>query len=507
MKVLFVVTELQKPVGGLHRFTTELLPAWRRAFEEGKTEFEPLVISLKDPLSPQGDLKQSDAFKMPEGAVLYEAKRGGETCYFIESSLAPETRGELQKELWEDYGIKSLKQAGDQFYQNLNAFWHYLRKAYPAIREKHEIALSDCQDWLAFPAGYLLKKQFGLPLYCRIHSGEWGRSIGSPDLESAQLTIETAALQEADYLQSVSIGEARFEIFKLLPEKEELRKSLAKKKGPEWAGEQEKKELEYNDFLLMEQRAKMKLVGRRCAGVPNGIILDDWRKVTREDAIEGRRALESILPDKKGYALFIGRPHRIKGVYALLDAFTELNDDYGLVIASSFTPEKLNEFNSIIQKKGLQGRIALRNGWIDEAHKKQLFCAADVIALPSLYEPFGIVTLEGLAADLACYSNKINGPIVVVGDTGGMTETIENGINGLKVPMEEDKLEIQPAFLADALKKAFQDGEFREKITENAAKRVQNPNYDWLNIAATYGELYSLCLKNNANSKQNAALE
>ena len=129
MKVLFVVTELQKPVGGLHRFTTELLPAWRRAFEEGKTEFEPLVISLKDPLSPQGDLKQSDAFKMPEGAVLYEAKRGGETCYFIKSSLAPETRGELQKELWEDYGIKSLKQAGDQFYQNLNAFWHYLRKA------------------------------------------------------------------------------------------------------------------------------------------------------------------------------------------------------------------------------------------------------------------------------------------------------------------------------------------------------------------------------------------
>ena len=507
MKVLFVVTELQKPVGGLHRFATELLPAWRRAFEQGKTEFEPLVISLKDPLSPQGDLKPGNAFKVPKGAMLYEAKRGGETCYFIESTLAPEARGELQKELWDDYGVKSLKQAGDPFYQNLNAFWYHLREAYPAIREKHEIALADCQDWLAFPAGFLLKKRYGLPLYCRIHSGEWGRSIGSPDPESAQLTIETAALQEADYLQSVSIGEARFEAFKLLPGMDALRKTLSEKKGSEWAAKQEKKELEYHDFLLMEPREKMKLAGKRCAGVPNGIILDDWRKVTKEDAEAGRRALESLLPNKKGYALFIGRPHRIKGVYALLDAFTELSDDYGLVIASSFTQEKLDEFNAIIRGKGLQGRVAVRNGWIDEAHKKQLFCASDVIALPSLYEPFGIVTLEGLAAGLACHSNEIKGPVVVVGDTGGMTETIENGINGLKVPMEEDKLEIQPEFLADALKKAFQDNGFRGKITENAAERVQNPNYDWFNIAVTYGELYALCLKNHAESKENAVLE
>ena len=56
-KVLFLVTELQKPVGGLHRYSIEMLGAWKKAFESKQTEYEPLPISLRDPAVPLSDLR------------------------------------------------------------------------------------------------------------------------------------------------------------------------------------------------------------------------------------------------------------------------------------------------------------------------------------------------------------------------------------------------------------------------------------------------------------------
>jgi len=503
VKALFVVTELQKPVGGLHRFTIELLPAWRKAFEEGSTEFEPLVFSFKDPFAPPDDLAPCNDFRVPEGVKLFSAARGGEKCYFLESSLTPEQLAAFQKELWEDYGVRSLKHAAWNFYQQLNAFWKNLPEVFPSVRDAHDVALVDCQDWLAYPAGFLLKKRFGLPLYCRMHSCEWGRALGAPETESPQFTIEIAALQEADFFQSVSVGEARFDLYKLLSLKEALTKEKSAKRGPEWTERQKVKEAEYQAFLLLEPRAKNALAGKRCAGVPNGIILGPWKAIKREEVVEGRKAFEGILPGKEKYAFFVGRPAKIKGIYELLDAFKEVDPRFGLVIASSFTPNNFEEFMREVGERGVQDRVVVRNGWIDERLKKQLFCAADVIVLPSLYEPFGIVTLEGLAADLACENNGLAGPVVVVGDTGGMTETIESGVDGLKVPMEEDKFEIKAEFLADVLNTAFRDGDFKKRISRGGALRVQSPDYDWFNIAVTYGSLYRKCV-DNYNEYRNA---
>ncbi|OIO27037.1 hypothetical protein COX86_01290 [Candidatus Micrarchaeota archaeon CG_4_10_14_0_2_um_filter_60_11] len=499
MKVLFVVTELQRPVGGLYRFAVELLPAWRKAFAQGRTQFEPLVFSMKDPLAPPGDLVPSADFRMPEGVALFEAVRGGEKCYFLESALSQEQLGEFQQKLWETYGVRSMKSASWVFYRQLNAFWKSLPEVYPSVREKHDVALVDCQDWLAYPAGFALKEKFGLPLYCRMHSCEWGRSLGKPDPEEPQLSIEAAALQEADFFQSVSAGEVRFDLYRLLPLKEALARE--KPRGEEWMARQAAKEKDYQDFLLTEPRGKAVLVGKRCAGVPNGIILDSWRKITAEDVAAGRAALDALLPGKEKYAFFIGRPAKIKGVYELLDAFARLDAAFGLVMSSSFTPPLFDEFMREIAARGLQDRVALRDGWIDEKLKKQIMCASDVIVLPSLYEPFGIVTLEGLAADLACEANGLGGPVVVVGDTGGMKETVENRVSGLKAPMDADRFELKSELLAGVLSEAFNDAELKRRLSRGGAERVKSPVYDWVNIAETYGGLYARCVKNCRESQ------
>jgi glycogen(starch) synthase len=64
-----------------------------------------------------------------------------------------------------------------------------------------------------------------------------------------------------------------------------------------------------------------------------------------------------------------------------------------------------------------------------------LYHAVDLVVVPSLYEPFGMVALEAMAC----------GRPVVVSDTGGLGELVEEGVSGLKVPPND------PAALAEAV--------------------------------------------------------
>ena len=74
---LFLITELEKPVGGLSRFASEFLECWRESFAQGKTEFEPLVLAMHDPALALVDLQPSKKFaeltaKYPQ-ITIYEA--------------------------------------------------------------------------------------------------------------------------------------------------------------------------------------------------------------------------------------------------------------------------------------------------------------------------------------------------------------------------------------------------------------------------------------------------
>jgi glycosyltransferase involved in cell wall biosynthesis len=499
-KTLFLVTELQKPVGGLHRFTTELLPAWRKQVKEGNAEFEPLVLSLRDPNIPLGDLKESPSMKAIAsslGIKVYEAVRGGETCFFIEASLDTQARNDFHKLLWDKYRVRSEKSAYDHFYQVLNAYWKYAPLVAQAmIKSGQQIAIVDAQDWLAFPAGFLIKEATGLPLSCRFHSGEYGRSLGNPDFSSPPVRIEAAALQEANYVQGVSIHEAKFELYNLLPSKQELYNQVSEFKSQRWRQEQEWKTENYEAFLLLEPQ-ELTLITQCAAGITNGIILTEWQKVTEQDIRDGRSVLQKLLPGKEKYITFVGRAEYRKGIDALVQAFAQVGRrDCGLIISSVLSSNEYQDLLRQLQQLGIEADTVLYNGWLEEKLKKQLFCASDVICLPSLYEPFGLVTLEGLAADLACEKNGNHGPVVVVGDTGGMHEVIKNGVNGFKSPMAEEKFNLPPAYLAKILRLVLKDEELAKRISEGGAQRVKSQYFDWSYITLQIMEIYRRAIKN-----------
>ena len=91
---------------------------------------------------------------------------------------------------------------------------------------------------------------------------------------------------------------------------------------------------------------------------------------------------------------------------------------------------------------------------------------ADVSVVPSLFEPFGIVALEAMAAKSP----------VVASDTGGLSEIIEHDVTGVKVYPNN------PDSLAWGINKVFLDDTYSQRLKENAYKRVLE-RYDWGKIA------------------------
>ena len=96
-----------------------------------------------------------------------------------------------------------------------------------------------------------------------------------------------------------------------------------------------------------------------------------------------------------------------------------------LLAGAADTPEQLAEVTELVD-----GLRATRSGviWIPEMLPKpeviQLLTHATVFAIPSVYEPLGIVNLEAMACGTAVAGSR----------TGGIPEVVADGETGLLVP-------------------------------------------------------------------------
>jgi glycosyltransferase involved in cell wall biosynthesis len=102
----------------------------------------------------------------------------------------------------------------------------------------------------------------------------------------------------------------------------------------------------------------------------------------------------------------------------------------------------------------------------------ELYKAADIFALPSLSEGFGIAALEAMAA----------GVPVVATDVPGLRSVIEHGRNGLLCRPAD------PEHMAISIGQLFDDQGSCHKIREAARNTAKG--YDWRFISAQYLDLY-----------------
>jgi len=133
-----------------------------------------------------------------------------------------------------------------------------------------------------------------------------------------------------------------------------------------------------------------------------------------------------------------------------------------IIVGSGYMKEQLL---NIVRSMGLEHKV-LFEGFLDEESLIKLQKCADVSVVPSLFEPFGIVALEAMAAKSP----------VVASDTGGLSEIIEHDVTGVKVYPNN------PDSLAWGITKVLVDNYYRNTISENAYRRVLE-KYDWAKIA------------------------
>jgi len=114
-------------------------------------------------------------------------------------------------------------------------------------------------------------------------------------------------------------------------------------------------------------------------------------------------------------------------------------------------------------------------GWLLPEDVAGWYQAADVLVVPSWYEPFGMVVLEGMLHGLPIVATRVGGPASI----------LKHGRTGLLVPPKD------PRALASALLRLIEDPALRRRLAADAADEVRR---QWLwpriveKMAAVYAE-------------------
>jgi len=211
----------------------------------------------------------------------------------------------------------------------------------------------DAHDWLGIMAGMVAKKELKIPLVFHVHSTEVGRSIGRGSHTIKDIEFEGG--QIADCVITVSNAMAD-ELLKLGFPQDKIR--------PCWNGVDPTKY--------------------------------DPARITNEDRLVLRRSYG--VQDHETLLFFIGRLVTVKGIDKLVRALPLILKDFPntkLLILGIGDME--NEIRSTADGLGIHDKVIMRTEFVSEEERIRHYAAADVVVIPSLYEPFGIVCTEALS--------------------------------------------------------------------------------------------------------------
>ncbi|MBA3451446.1 MAG: glycosyltransferase [Chloroflexia bacterium] len=213
--------------------------------------------------------------------------------------------------------------------------------------------------------------------------------------------------------------------------------------------------------------------------VPPGVDLELFHPLPRDVC----RDELGIAPDER-VVLFVGRIDPIKGIDTLIDAAEMIVCDLlvdpppTFLIIGGDLDEDGNPVGSLasiaetINAKGIARHVRLL-GSQPQDRLPLFYSAADVVAVPSRYESFGLVAVEALAC----------GAPVVASRAGGLRFTIDEGETGLLVKPQS------PTTLAAGIATILSDDALRVAMSLSARPSVER--YDWSRIAGQLRHVYA----------------
>lgn len=196
--------------------------------------------------------------------------------------------------------------------------------------------------------------------------------------------------------------------------------------------------------------------------VPNGVEAGRWRTAPWPEGAE-----------REPLVVAWGRIQYEKGFQVLASAVGALRHrvpGVRCVIAGRGT--YLPELQTHLDMEGVGDLVHLA-GFVSDDELRDLLRRAACVVIPSLYEPFGIVALEGMAA----------GAPMVVARTGGLAEIVDGSGAGLLFDPGN------PHDLADRVADVLQQPHLADELRHNAEALLQR-TYTWDAIAEATVSVY-----------------
>ncbi len=297
-----------------------------------------------------------------------------------------------------------------------------VRKLLEDWRPGGQPTIFHAHDWLSLDSARELKYEYKLPMIATIHATEMGRHGGIHNDTSRYI-------HEQEYWLT-------YEAWRVIVCSEFMREEVSKSFSVGW----DKIDIIYN-------------------GVEPSKFEFSWTEAERA-ATRAKLAL----PEEK-IVMFVGRFVREKGIQVLLNAAHVVlaqEPHVKFMIVGGGARERLERYT---EWAGLKDKV-LFTGFMANRSLHQLYRVADVAVFPSLYEPFGIVALEAMAA----------GAPVVASDAGGLREVVHHDETGT-LSFAGD-----PQSLAWAILKVLRDPARARNLGVNARERLQE-EFSWDTIA------------------------
>ncbi len=307
-------------------------------------------------------------------------------------------------------------------------FNHFLSKRMADITSSVDFDVMHVHDWLAAFSGISFKHYLKKPMVLTVHSTEVGRAQGlhSPDSFSID-GIEWWAMYEADRVIVCSHS---------------MKNEVC------------------NHFNLPRDKVDV---------IPNAIDPTAYQTCSDPGDVRQRYGI--------GYGerlvLCVGRLVPQKGIEYFIRAIPNLSKSYPeakyIIVGEGWSRDILEER---ARASGHSDKIKF-TGFASDNEVIDLMNSADVLVVPSIYEPFGIVALEGMASGVPVVASRVD----------GLAEIIEHDKTGVFVyPRSPDSI-------AWGISHVLSDPKHARRLTRNA-KEILHKAYSWEAVAMKTVEVY-----------------
>ncbi|MEW6697732.1 MAG: glycosyltransferase family 4 protein [Bacillota bacterium] len=304
-----------------------------------------------------------------------------------------------------------------------------IERAVPLLEKLGKVDIVHAHDWLVAYAAKVCKHAYKIPLIATIHATEWGRHNGlHNDVQRHISDIEWWLTYESWRVICCSY------------------------------------------YMQGQLKHIFQLPDDKLRVIPNGVNPENFTYAPKAKPMIKR---ENYAAPGEKIVYYVGRLVPEKGVQVLLEAVPKIlqyHPNTKFIIAGK------GFFEGELKHKAACLRVDNRiyfTGYVDDCTRNCLYHFADVAVFPSLYEPFGIVALEAMAARTP----------VVVSDNGGLGEIVDHRVNGMKAYTGNANS------LADNILHCLLDPASAKQMRDQAYRDVIE-KYNWESIARQTKRIY-----------------